>query len=165
MTDEALKQRNDEQLATCWPAFANKIRAVISDMAGHGYRCRIQQSWRSPQEQLEAFNSGHSKLRFGFHNCTGPNGEKQALAVDLLDDDRPNEETMKYSLMLYSSAHSHGLTTGALYGLSPKMKQAFVNAALGKDWDNQKVKRGWDESHVDCGNQITPAYAKAGARI
>ena len=77
------------------------MASVIEALEGQNIRPRIQQAWRSPAEQLEAFNSGHSKLKFGYHNATGKNGEKEALAVDLLDDDAPLNPSVRYLLAVF----------------------------------------------------------------
>ena len=41
------------------------------ELEAEGWRPRIQDGWRSIAAQELAFNSGHSKLKFGFHNVTG----------------------------------------------------------------------------------------------
>jgi hypothetical protein len=64
-------ERNRDRLAECHAVFAEALRGVIEDMEQQGFRPRIQDAWRSPEEQLEAFNSGHSELRFGFHRPRG----------------------------------------------------------------------------------------------
>lgn len=163
MTPAALKKRNEEMLKQCWPAFAVKVRAIIEDMAGHGFSCRIQEAYRSPEDQLKAVHAGMSHLKYGFHNCTGDNGEPQALAVDLLDDKHPNQESTKYSLLLYACARAHGLTTGGTWGLAPNVERGFRNAAVGRMWD-EPVKVGWDNCHIEP-TSITVAQAKSGKRI
>jgi len=62
---------------------------VISDLEADGLGPRVQDAWRPAEDQLKAFKSGHSKLKFGIHNVTGVNGFKEALAIDLLDDNAP----------------------------------------------------------------------------
>ncbi len=81
MNEEQRKKRNTDRLAELYPSFRNKSRAVVTDLESQGLRPRIQDAWRSPQDQLKAFNSGHSKLKFGFHNVTAANGTKESLAV------------------------------------------------------------------------------------
>ena len=125
-------------------------------------RPRIQDAWRSPDDQLKAFNSGHSKLRFGFHNVTGPNGEKQSLAVDLLDDDHPANEGSGYLLRLAAAAESHGLATGIRWGLPLALRDAIDAAVAARDF-GARVKIGWDPAHVEA-TGLTPSDAKRGAR-
>lgn len=44
----------------------------ITEMENRGYRPRIQDGYRSLADQMIAFNTGHSKLKYGFHHVTGP---------------------------------------------------------------------------------------------
>lgn len=125
-------------------------------------RPRIQDAWRSPQDQLIAFNTGHSKLKYGFHNVTGASGAKESLAVDMLDDDHPAQEGSAYLLHLAAAAESEGLVTGIRWGLPQSLSNAIDAAIASKNW-NAPVKVGWDPSHVQP-TGITPGQAKAGTR-
>src|SRR5262249_42806160 len=116
----------------------------------------------SPEDQLEAFNSGHSKLKFGFHNVTGANGKKEALAVDLLDDSSPLKPGTAYILKVTAAAERHGLTTGARWGLPAKLANAIDAAIAQQDW-KAPVKVGWDPVHVEA-TGLTPKEAEAGDR-
>src|SRR3990172_6211642 len=100
MNEEKRKQRNAERLTELYPSFRAKIKAVIEDLESQGLRPRIQDAYRSPADQLKVFNTGNSKLKYGFHNVTGANGEKESLAVDMLDDDHPAQEGSEYLLRL-----------------------------------------------------------------
>src|SRR5438876_799788 len=112
MNDQQRKQRNADRLGELWPSFRQKVAAVIAALEGNGLRPRIQDAWRSPADQLKAFNSGNSKLKYGFHNVTGAHGEKESLAVDLLDDDHPLNSAPAYLLQLAAAAEVEGLITG-----------------------------------------------------
>jgi hypothetical protein len=109
--------RNRDKLCECHHIFASKAELVIKNLEEAGFRPRIQQAWRSPEEQLEAFVGGHSKLRYGFHNVTGLQEEREALAVDLLDDDAPVNPSTMYLLHLASAAAAHDLEG---YGVCPR---------------------------------------------
>ena len=98
MTEPKRKQRNADRLLELFPTFRLRLSKVIEELEEMGIRPRIQDAYRSPADQLKAFNTGHSKLRFGFHNVTGANGEKESLAVDLLDDDNPLQLSKAYLL-------------------------------------------------------------------
>ncbi len=87
MTEDARRQRNAEMLDDCDHVFGLKLAIVLAKMEAQGYRPRIQQSWRSVEEQRALHAAGRSHVMWGFHNVTGPNGEPQALAADVLDDD------------------------------------------------------------------------------
>lgn len=162
MKEADRRARNAQRMTTLYPTFVARLSAVIKELETGGLRPRIQDAWRSPADQLEAYNAGHSKLKYGFHNVTGPAGEKESLAVDLLDDDAPLNPGTPYVLRLTAAAEKHGLTTGARWGLPIKLQQAIDTAILDKNWD-APVKVGWDPLHVEP-TGITVAEAKAGKR-
>jgi hypothetical protein len=162
MTEEKRKKQNQEKVVELYLSFAEKIELVLKDMEARGYRPRIQDAWRSPQDQLKAYNSGHSKLKYGFHNVTGANGKKESLAVDVLDDDFPLASRKAYLLNLADAAEKHGLKTGITWGLPAKLSTAINNAIITKNW-SADVKIGWDPTHIEPIN-INPAQAKLGQR-
>jgi hypothetical protein len=142
--------------------FAEALKGVIADMERLGFRPRIQDAWRSPEAQMEAFNSGNSELQFGFHNVTGPNGRKEALAVDLLDDDAPLQPSRRYVMTLAAAARAHGLETGIMWGLQEATRERLARAIRERDFDVQG-KIGWDPCHVQVIG-LTPEQARAGQR-
>ncbi len=162
MQEAARQQRNKDLLAELFPIFGRRVEAIISELEASGLRPRIQDAWRPPEAQLEAFNSGHSKLKYGFHNVTGANGEKEALAVDLLDDDNPLASSRPYLLRLAAAARREGLVSGIRWGLPPSLRAAVDQAIDAKDW-NANVKLGWDPTHLQP-TGITVSQAKAGQR-
>ena len=162
MNETARRQRNTEKLGELYPAFRSRIAALIQDLEGSGIRPRIQEAWRSPADQLVAFETGHSKLKYGFHNVTGAGGSRESLAVDLLDDDSPLNPSVGYLLQVASAAGAQGLMTGIRWGL-PNALAAAVDAALAaKDW-KRPVKVGWDPTHVQPVG-LTASEARAGKR-
>jgi len=154
--------RNTQRLTELHPSFAQRLRNVIAALESQSLRPRIQDAWRSPADQLKAFNSGHSKLRFGFHNVTGPNGQPESLAVDLLDDDSPLASRSEYLLRLAAAAATVHCQTGVGWGLPPALKEAVAAAIAGGDF-KANVKIGWDPTHVEPAD-ITVAQARAGVR-
>ena len=162
MTEQQRKQRNDQRLMELFPTFRARLAKAIADLEAMGVRPRIQDGYRSPADQMTAFNSGNSKLKFGFHNITGPNGEKQSLAVDMLDDDNPLSLTSSYLLKLAFASEKNGLKTGIRWGVPANLIPAIDAAIASKDW-NAKPKIGWDPSHVEP-TGITVAEAKSGKR-
>ena len=145
------------------PVMRRKIAAVLADLTGHNYRPRIQCAWRSPADQLAAYRNGYSKLRWGFHNATA-GGEPDALAADILDDDRPLEETRWFMVWLARSARAHGLKTGLLWGVPAKM-QAAIYAAIDDPIQSRvaAIRPGWDPLHCEPAG-LSVASAKAGER-
>jgi len=162
MNEQQRRARNDQRVSELWPAFGAKIKAVIAELESLGLRPRIQDGYRSPADQLIAFQTGHSKLKYGFHNVTGAGGKKESLAVDMLDDDHPAQEKSEYLLRLAAAAESQGLVSGIRWGLPANLSNAIDAAIANKDW-KANVKVGWDPSHVQP-TGITPQQAKAGKR-
>ncbi|MHB0667960.1 hypothetical protein [Roseomonas mucosa] len=162
MNEKNRQARNRDRLAECYPFFSTKLIRVIERLEIMNLRPRIQDAWRSPEEQLKAFQSGHSKLRFGFHNVTGHNGEKEALAVDILDDNAPLKVGTNFVLQLAVVARAEGLDTGILWGLPAKLR-AGTEAAIAAGNYKASVKIGWDPCHVEV-TGISLAEVKAGNR-
>jgi LysM domain-containing protein len=162
MDEAARQQRNKERLAECFPAFRPRLQAVLKTLEAQNLKPRIQEAWRSIPDQLAAFNSGHSKLKFGLHNVTGARGEKEALAADVLDDTRPLAPGSRYLLALALAARGQGLETGILWGL-PSVLAHGVEAALAARNIGASLKVGWDPTHVQVVG-IAASEARAGAR-
>ena len=162
MNEQQRKQRNTQRIAELWPSFGQKIQAIIAALEAQGLRPRIQDAWRSPEDQLKAFKSGNSQMKYGFHNVTGANGKKEALAVDMLDDDHPLNSAPAYLLQLAAAAEAQGLITGIRWKLPPNLIKGINAAIASKDW-NAPVKIGWDPTHVQP-TGITESQAKAGER-
>lgn len=162
MNEAARRQQNIQKLAELYPVFRVRIAALIQELEGRGIRPRIQDAYRSPADQLVAFQTGHSKLKYGFHNVTGAGGSKESLAVDLLDDDHPLNPSIAYLLQVAAAAEAQGLATGIRWGL-PKGLAVAVDAALAaKNW-NCTLKVGWDPTHIEPVG-LTATEAKAGKR-
>ena len=162
MTEPQRNQRNADRLLELFSTFRSRLAKVISELETMGSRPRIQDGYRSPEDQLKAFNTGHSKLKFGFHNVTGPNGEKESLAVDMLDDDNPLNPATSYLLKLAHASEKNGLATGIRWGLPKKLRRAIDEALISQNW-NAPVKIGWDPTHVEPVG-ITVPEAKNGKR-
>jgi len=162
MTEQQRQLRNSERLLELFPSFRERISQVIIDLEAMGVRPRIQDAYRTPADQLIAFNSGNSKLKFGFHNVTGPNNEKESLAVDMLDDDHPLDLSKSYLLKLAFVSENNGLITGIRWGVPAKLIIAIDEAIATQNW-NANVKIGWDPSHVQP-TDITVREAKNGKR-
>ena len=164
MTDAELLERNIDKLAECNPWLRAKSGAIIRDLQGHGYRPRIQEAWRSPADQLTAYNAGRSKVRWGFHNATRPDGKPDALAADIVLDGAPYTEPREFLLKLYSSARAHGLETGILFGVSAVDRVRLAKAVAAGNW-SYSGPIGWDPWHVQPRpDTLTIAQAKRGER-
>ena len=162
MTESARQKRNQDRLLECYPTFRRRVSMVIARLEALGYRPRIQEAWRSPQEQHAAYMAGTSKLKYGFHNVTGRDGVMESLAVDLLDDDHPLAPPIPYCLVLAAIARKYQCETGILWGLPDRLAQSVNEAIAAKDWF-RTVKVGWDPLHFQP-SDLTISEAKAGKR-
>ena len=148
MTELARIANNSTKLTELYPTFRERIRQVIRELEVRGLKPRIQEAYRSPADQLKAFNSGHSKLKVGFHNITSSGGSPEALAVDLLDNVNPLNAPTSYYLQVAAAAEAQGLGTGVRWGLAGALKGAVERAIKGQDWE-APVQVGWDPSHIE----------------
>lgn len=154
--------RNQARLTEMYPVFRDKVIPILKELEEAGYRPRIQVAWRSVSDQLEAYRNGYSQVTYGYHNATSPQGNKEALAADILDDDNPLSAKTDYMLRLAAAAEKQGLTTGIRWGLTDEKAQ-LVNAALASQNWTMPVHVGWDPLHVEV-TGISIADVKAGKR-
>lgn len=162
MNEADRNKRNKKRLDELFPKFRVKIAKIILILEGKGFRPRIQSAWRSPEDQRRAYEDGHSKLLYGFHNVTNGDGSPAALAVDLLDDDNPLDPPSSYLLQLAAAAEAQELVTGLRWGLPKALAVAVDDAIADGDW-KRKVKLGWDPTHVQP-TDVTVAEARRGKR-
>jgi hypothetical protein len=162
MKEPERQTRNSTRLAELYPTFRVRLEKVIAELEGKKIRPRIQDGWRSVADQKKAFETGRSKLLYGFHNVTAPDGTPQALAVDLLDDDAPVNMSKSYFLQLAAAAENAGLMTGIRWGVPKKLIGAIDAAIAAGDWDAH-VKIGWDPTNVQP-TDVNVAQARAGKR-
>ncbi len=162
MIEADRKQRNYVKANELHPAIRPRMEAVLNELEKYGYRPRIQEAWRSPKDQLAAYNAGTSKIKYGFHNVTAADGTKEALAADVWDDDRPFTAKTHFMLHLLAAAEKNGLTTGIRWSLSENRIKLIEDAIAQEDW-NRPVWVGWDPLHVEVAG-ITVQEAEAGKR-
>jgi hypothetical protein len=162
MTEDARKQRNAVKVLELCPAFGARIVRLIAALENAGYRPRIQQAYRSLEEQQQNVKTGVSEVAWSFHNAVDATGKPEALAVDLLDDDSPVNPRQAYVMRLAIECRALQLETGILWGLADgprsRLHDAILNGRL--DWVGP---RGWDPLHVQP-SDVTLAQAKHGMR-
>jgi hypothetical protein len=169
MDEKARRERNEQRLGECFPTYAARLRKVIADMEAEGFRPRIQDGYRTPEDQLKAFEKGNTLVKFGFHNCTGAGGKPESLAVDLLDDDHPLASGRKYVMRLAAFAEKHGLNSGIFFFTSktPAAKKEplrkLIREAIKAQNFDPKIVIGFDPTHIEA-TGVTIAQAKAGKR-
>lgn len=147
MNELSRQNRNEQRLTELYPTFREKVQRIIKDLENIGFRPRIQSAWRSPEDQIKAFEEGHAEVLYSFHNVVGLSGKPEALAVDLLDDDYPLNPRRAYLLHLAAAAQNHGLQTGIRWGLPEAMRIAIDDAIASENW-TATLKVGWDPTHV-----------------
>jgi alkanesulfonate monooxygenase SsuD/methylene tetrahydromethanopterin reductase-like flavin-dependent oxidoreductase (luciferase family) len=161
--EEAKRQlRNRERLKECFPAFAARVDRIIRRLQDDGFRPRVQEAFRTVEDQLKAFERGTSKVRFGFHNMTTASGKPESLAVDLLDDNRPLSPTREYLLRLAAAAQAEELQTGIFFGLPQSLRKGLQDAIAALDF-RSNVKFGFDPTHLEV-KGISIPEARAGKR-
>jgi len=162
MNEAERLQYNKNKLQELYPWFRTRIEAVIKEMEQAGYRPRLQTAWRSPADQLDAYRRGTSRLQYGFHNVTDPNGGRESLAADIWDDDRLDKVKVDFILHLAVAAEANGLITGIRWDLKDEDSVLIDIALQNKNW-NAKVRVGWDPLHVEV-TGMRPQEAREGRR-
>jgi hypothetical protein len=178
MNEKKRKRHNDEKLGELYPTFRDKIRLILTELESEGFRPRIQEAWRSEKDQLKAFNSHFSQVKYGFHNVTASDGTKEALAVDMEDDSLVNKLPVDYDekefrLRLTAAVQRQGLVSGIFWGLQKSGPEdesfaraaiaAIVNAITNEDWKARIDNWGWDPKHIQPPD-MTPEDARKGMR-
>jgi hypothetical protein len=163
MTTEQRRALNNERVQKIYPTLRPKILAIIRDLEGKGWQPIIDaQVYRTPQQQARLKAEKKSTVSYSFHTVTGPKGQPESLAADIVDVRYQWNAPSAYWLQLASSAEAHGMTTGIRWGLSTP-KRSIINALIrAKNW-SAKYAMGWDAAHVEV-KGITLAQAKAGKR-
>lgn len=162
MNESERLQYNKNKLQELYPFFRTRIEAVIKEMEQAGYRPRVQTAWRSPADQLDAYRRGTSRLQYGFHNVTDPNGGRESLAADIWDDDRLDKVKVDFMLHLAAAAEANELITGIRWDLKDEDSVLIDIALQNKNW-NAKVRVGWDPLHVEV-TGMRPQEAREGRR-
>jgi hypothetical protein len=158
MLEQERIQRNQSRLLELYPSMRSCIQAILQEMETAGYRPRIQEAWRSADDQLRAYNAGTSKVKYGFHNVTARNGTREALAADIIDDNRPFNTRTDFMLHLTAAAERKGLTSGIRWGLTDAQSKAIDDAIAAQTW-TVPVHVGWDPLHVEVtGLSINEAH-------
>lgn len=147
MRESDRQKCNQKRLSELHPVFRLKIESIIRVLDRNGFRPRIQEAWRSLEDQQRAFDAGRTELLYGFHNVTAEDGTPEALAVDLLNDDAPMSLNGRYVLQLAAAAEEAGLVTGIRWGLSKESAEVIDEAIAHRNWD-AAICVGWDPMHV-----------------
>lgn len=162
MTEEIRNRLNCERLLKVDVSIRKKIKAVLTDLEGHGLKPLIAaEVWRDPALQLKLFKQGRSKLRWGFH-CATRNGKPASLAADIVDAAKGWNASKEFWLKLAASARAHELQSGVYWGLPQSMRAAIEWAIIHREW-KANIKIGWDPAHVQVSG-LSVRDAMRGAR-
>lgn len=164
MDDKARHEHNATQSLKLNPVFAKHVAAVIADMESEGFKPRIGETWRSPEEQLVKFKKGLSHVRWGFHCATTPEGKPDSLGCDIIDQDFPLAMSLRFMIALLWAARRHMLTTGVLFGLPEVYRRILIEKASLKKFDYSTSRIGWDGGHLEP-MMLTVSQARAGMRM
>jgi hypothetical protein len=157
------KNANAEMLLLVDKSIRAQVKAVLTDLEALKLRPLIaSEVWRDPALQLKKFQEGTSKLKWGFHCATTPDGKPASLAADIVDANKLWGASRDFWLKLGSCALAHNLGWGGLWGLPASVRTGLREALAKKHW-NANVKLGWDVAHVET-TRVTVAEAKAGKR-
>jgi len=164
---------NSERLLLVDLSIRNQVSGVLCDLESCGLRPLIASGvWRDPKEQYALYKKGVSKVTWGFHCATTPEGKPGSLAADIVDADRGWEVGNEFWLRLGNAARIHGLNWGGFFGLAEPQRIVLRKAFLTgdpveyfkhRDIPLAQVKRGWDPAHVETA-RVTIAQAKRGER-
>lgn len=75
----------EKKLASMTPALRPKVEAIITALAGRGFKPKVYFGWRSVAVQLELYRKGNSTVKFSFHNAQQKNGTPNSYAADIID--------------------------------------------------------------------------------
>jgi hypothetical protein len=163
MNEEARKKQNRDMLLKVDKTIRGAVSAVLADLEKQGQRPLIHTDvWRSPKVQEEKFKQGFSKLRWGFHCATTPDGKPDSLAADIIDANKAWNASHEFWLRLGASAIAHDLGWGGFFGLPASMKAGLRSELQHKNFKSP-AKLGWDVAHCET-TRVTIAAAKAGKR-
>lgn len=101
------------------PTMRRKVRAIISDAAGHGIKLMVFETFRSKERQLELYQQGVTKLKeVGVHHY--------GLAADIVFADPTGQPSWKGDFsFLGRLAKAHNVIWGGDWDDNPKTPNKF----------------------------------------
>jgi len=129
----------EQLLAQLHPVLRRKIRAIISDLAGHGWPAKVAWAYRSPADQVRAYEAGHSRVRWGFHCAHRADGTPCSLAADIVHSVSGWGAPKEFWRLLGRSAEAHECTWGGRW----KSPYDPAHCQLVPNSDLKRAKAGW----------------------
>jgi len=143
-------------------SFAPTVKAIMNKLRSKGHDPILGSAYRSPEEQKRLMQKGKSKTKtvFGYHVALDGEGNKAALAVDLVDS--------KYG---WGDGGSQEKELGAekfFQDLGEIVNSEFKSEVQwGGNWSPKEIKvgdqtftRGWDPAHIET-KKMTMAQSAA----
>lgn len=172
MTEEKRKQLNADRLLKVDTSIRGKVASCLATLEHYGHRPVIAaEVWRDPKTQLAMFRRGVSKVTWGFHCATTPDGKPASLAADIVDAEKAWNATPAFWLTLGYASKAQGLGWGGWWGLPTNIRKGIDDAFAWVRTEQLKpdgakmprVKFGWDQAHVEVAG-ISIAEARRGKR-
>lgn len=141
-------------LASAHPIIARRFLAVQASMLALGWRVSPIGAWRSTARQLEHKLAGRSRVTWGLHNATAPDGSPESLAIDYSIE--PLEP------LICSSAAEFRRTRALVYLAAASVARRHwlrsgAEWSLRGEWADYSV--GWDPAHLEAAD--CPSYSAA----
>lgn len=145
-----------------------QVRHVLGTLEYYGFKPLISSEvFRTPAEQLRLYRLGRSKVKWGFHCATTPDGKPGSLAADIIDAYKGWDASYKFWLTLGYAAKAQGLNWGGYFGLNSRQHGLLASYLPGIKTgvfpDANNIRFGWDVAHIETA-RVTIAEAKAGKR-
>jgi len=128
-----------DKLLRLHPVLRRKVKAIVKDLAGHGFAAKVYSTWRSQADQAVLYREGRTQVWFSFHNATRPDGSPCALAADIADAKLAWGATPAFWKTLGKAAKAHGLTWGGDWKSFPDS----AHVQLLPNSDLARVQAGW----------------------
>jgi|TARA_R110002020_G_scaffold138910_1_gene309465 hypothetical protein len=143
------------------PEFRTKVDAVFADLESQGLKPAMGSAWRSPEDQIEKYKQGKSKVKIGTHSNVDPIEKKpESWAADVVQSGvgwASTKEAYDFFVALGKAAHNQGLVWGGDW--SPKTKTI----------DGKEYTIGWDPAHIEyepaSTAKVKSNLAKAGVDV
>lgn len=105
--------QTERRLTQVHPVLADKVRAILADLEGHGWQPIVKEGYRTAAQQAQKVRDGFSKVHFSYHMAMR-DGRPCALACDITDARYGWEIGQEHPFWrdLGSSARAHGCVWG-----------------------------------------------------
>ena len=148
--DMMLMPDNDKSMTAVDPEFQKLVQPIMKKLEAKGYQPMLGSAYRSPKSQLEKIKTGKSKTKtvLGYHVALDEQGNKAALAVDLVDkrygwgssEKGTKEKAYEFFAALGEICKSADFSSKVKWGGDWEVKDRKVGSKV--------FKIGWDPAHI-----------------